>query len=402
MNIYPTFRDAIEAIERRMCAQAHSVHSEKWQSIDISKRPEAEMRELLNVVFQVPIHSENLDGLQKQILPNLPWADEHFLERVSGSPVNPPPSAQRWPFIQNSSSTSFQKSSPLEIDERDWAYLAAMIDGDGSITFHQRNSPESTHRPRISIGQKDREFVLHLGRKFPFGRVSERSRRIRHLFNDKIYEADSSIWFVSRKADVEYVLKKILPYLFLKREKAVKALELLTERPPHHADRGLSPQAQTEEKYSHSYPERFWPKLAANSSTPRWGIRYPYGDLGDVVKLLAREPLTRQAYLNIWNHEDTGVVHGERVPCSLGYHFLNRGGHLHVFYPIRSCDLIRHFRDDLYLTVRLLLWVLSQAREINREAWGPVKPGIFTIWIGSLHCFINDYRTLQKKWSRLS
>src|SRR6478609_957131 len=30
--------------------------------------------------------------------PNLPWAEDHFLERVCGEPLNPPPSEAWWPF----------------------------------------------------------------------------------------------------------------------------------------------------------------------------------------------------------------------------------------------------------------------------------------------------------------
>jgi thymidylate synthase len=151
------------------------------------------------------------------------------------------------------------------------------------------------------------------------------------------------------------------------------------------------------ECFSHTYAERYWPKEAngelLGDLRPLQGVRYLYGDLNDVVRLLVREPLTRQAYLPVWFPEDTGVVHGERVPCTLGYHFMRRNDELSVFYPIRSCDFVRHFRDDLYLTVRLLLWVLYEARKLD-PTWNSVRPGIFTMWIGSLHCFLGDYQRL--------
>ena len=66
-----------------------------------------------------------------------------------------------------------------------------------------------------------------------------------------------------------------------------------------------------------------------------------YGDLDDVVTLLTNDPLTRQAFLPMWFPEDTGVVHGTRVPCSLGYHFMQRDGRLSITYYIRSCDIVR-------------------------------------------------------------
>lgn len=160
------------------------------------------------------------------------------------------------------------------------------------------------------------------------------------------------------------------------------------------------------EKFSHTYAERFWPKWANQTFDGRLkderpedirkGIRYNYGDLNDVIQLLVRDPYTRQAYLPIWFPEDTGVVHRQRVPCTLGYHFLLREDTLNVFYPIRSCDFYRHFRDDLYLTVRLLLHVLSQMRGYDPK-FDRVSPGMLTFWAGSLHMFIGDYQKLFKK-----
>lgn len=161
------------------------------------------------------------------------------------------------------------------------------------------------------------------------------------------------------------------------------------------------------EKFSHTYAERFWPKYAnrnplgeltteAKSHGLHKGIRYNYGDLTDVIKLLAKDPHTRQAYLPIWFPEDTGVVHGERVPCTLGYHFLMRNNTLDLFYTIRSCDFYRHFRDDLYLAIRLLIFVLEKARAYNQTAWEYVEVGKLTFWAGSLHMFIADYQKLFK------
>lgn len=164
------------------------------------------------------------------------------------------------------------------------------------------------------------------------------------------------------------------------------------------------------DQYSHSYAERYWPRWAGKFNADggllpyqvdiersifpsHQGIRYRYGDLADVVRLLASDPLTRQAYLPVWFPEDTGVVHGERVPCTLGYHWLMRNDRLNVFYPIRSCDFFRHLRDDWYLTVRLTLWLLDQLSELDPK-WREVQPGNFTFWVGSLHMFVNDYRQL--------
>jgi hypothetical protein len=259
------FKAAIAQLDRQMKVFSMPIHTQRWQSIDISKRPEAEMRELTNVFFKAEMVSEDLSYYQEVIRPNLPWADRHFImERVSGSPINPGTTWKEWPY------------------------------GNSAGNFLEE------------------------------GQV-----------------------------------------------------------------------------FSHTYAERYWPKNAnaenLSDLRPLQGIRYLYGDLHDVIKLLATDPFTRQAYLPVWFPEDTGVVHGKRVPCTLGYHFLMRRNKIDVFYPIRSCDWYRHGRDDIYLTVRLVLWMLQQLRRIAPNTWQLIRPGTFSMWIGSLHLFINDYNLLYAK-----
>jgi hypothetical protein len=168
-------------------------------------------------------------------------------------------------------------------------------------------------------------------------------------------------------------------------------------------------------QYDHSYAERYWPKYAGITVDGRLpsdgeyfldkpdhlGIRFPIGDLSDLVEVLVDDPLTRQAYLPIYFPEDTMAARmGKRVPCTLGYHFIRRpmgnfGDFLHIVYPMRSCDYIRHFRDDVYLTIRLLLWVLNACQNIDRESWGDVLPGTFRMHITSLHMFRQDRENLR-------
>jgi len=133
-------------------------------------------------------------------------------------------------------------------------------------------------------------------------------------------------------------------------------------------------------EFSHTYMERYWAAFA--------GIRYWSGDLRDVVKLLNDRPYTRQAYLPVWFPEDTGAVHGERVPCSLGYHFMRRGEKLKVVYYMRSCDWFRYFRDDMYLTARLLQWVAERTSTV---------PGIMIAHISSLHIFAQERDRLKEE-----
>lgn len=288
MRIFPSFNGAIDYTSKLMRDISYEVRPSRWQSSDVSKRPEALMRETLNVSFQVSLGwNENLEHYRKDIQPNLPWADDHFLERVSGKPLNPGVQWANWPWAL--SADKFRTENG----------------GKFSHTYMERYWPKMAHEPTLPGSSEYSDSGIYLG-------------------------------------------------------------------------------------------ENKW---------PRRGIRYEYGDLNDVVNHLLADPGSRQAYLPVWFPEDTGVVHGERVPCSLGYHWILRGEHLHTTYYIRSCDFYRHFRDDLYLTARLTLWLLDQLREreINREAgdkpagrsdWQQARAGLFTFHCVSMHMFINDWNKL--------
>ena len=240
----------------KLLNHGYVVQTERWQGIP---SPD-DMWETMNTSFQMFI-PHTLEELRDEVRPNLPWADDHFEERISGKPLNPPPSNEWWPFNQ----------------------------------------------------KKNEEF-------------------------------------------------------------------------------------KKEEKFSHTYPERLWPKYAAEEpNSTMFGIRYNYGDFGDVIDLLQREPFTRQAFLPMWFPEDTGSVHGERVPCTIGYHFMRRGNNLHIVYYIRSCDYLRHFRDDIYLACRKVIWTLERLREKDPESWNDVKPGMYTMHITSLHAFKHEKMLLKKR-----
>lgn len=227
------FDQKIQDIKSRLYHHGSVIESEEWQS----KKMDIQMRELIGVTLKSAF-SKDLDMLRSDIRPNLPWADVHFEERVSGIPHNPPPSHKIWPFAQN----------------------------------------------------QNKEFT-------------------------------------------------------------------------------------PEGAFSHTYPERMW------------GYK---GNLGSVVELLKKNRETRQAYLPIWFEKDTGNIDGVRVPCTLGYHFLIRNNFLYLFYDIRSCDIIRHFRDDIYLAIRLGLWVIEQVDPC-------IEPAMFVMNIHSLHCFEREKSILLNK-----
>src|SRR5262245_60469120 len=161
---------------------------------------------------------------------------------------------------------------------------------------------------------------------------------------------------------------------------------------------------QIEVPFTHTYSERFWPNDTGEDPVERIrGIRYRYGDLDDVLQLLCKYPHTRQATFPIFFPEDTGAKHGGRIPCTLHYHFMLRNDMLHLWYPIRSCDAVRHFRDDVYMAMRLDQWVLDKLRERDRGMpapkgmWDIVVPGMLCFTAYSFHAHMGDWHLLEEE-----
>lgn len=270
MIVLRNFWDSRRYLSQRVIEGSYPIHTDFWQGENIREKPEAEMREVFGESFRIFLNGvTDLDHWKKDIAPNLPWADDHFLERIGGEPLNPGEEWKNWP----------------------WSLSADRFRTQG-------------------------------------------------------------------------------------------------------------------EQFDHTYMERFWPKHAghvtdcsprandpeSSCESPNRGIRFEYADLNDLIDHIAKDPLTRQAYLPIWFPED-GTCQG-RKPCTLGYWFLVRHGYMHLTYYIRSCDLLRHYSDDCYLAIRLLLHILRKLQERD-ESWKKVVPGSYTMHIGSLHVFINDYHFLK-------
>ena len=255
--IYTNFKDAIRKANKDLLSMGLGVNTITWQGKSSDK---FSTLELLNYSFSCEI-PHTVEELQEQINPNLPWAENHFLERVSGEPLNPGREYKNWPFYR-----------------------------------------------------EDRGM-----REFTSG---------------------------------------------------------------------------AEPLFSHTYMERIW-------CPARPGIRYGWGNLDDVIELLRLDPHTRQAYLPIFFPEDAGagLRVRRRTPCTIGYHFMLRGDKLHIFYTIRSCDALRHFIDDLYLTARLDMWVLDQLRYRDGASWANIIPGNLSVQIFSFHIFQDDIPILEYKLS---
>jgi hypothetical protein len=273
VNIFQYIDDAIIESLEFLDQHGEFLDVGRWQGVPTAGRPDLVTKEIINLQFtaQMP---ESMEEAQELIMPNLPWAEDHFQERVAGEPTNPGEQYRNWPWW-NDATAPFASA---------------------------RNDPD---HPEFS------------------------------------------------------------PANF---------------------------------KFDHTYQERFWPKRANTDNVPthqlkrevyRQGIRYSYGDLNDLIGHLSENPLSRQATFPIFFPEDTGAVHGGRVPCTLHYHFMLRRNRLHMWYPIRSCDAIRHFRDDLYMAVRLTHYVLDRLYEVS-DLWRPVEPGFLNFNAYSFHMHKGD------------
>jgi len=120
-------------------------------------------------------------------------------------------------------------------------------------------------------------------------------------------------------------------------------------------------------KFSYSYAER-------------WQEQISY-----VVNELRLRPNSRQAIMTMYDrHQDMMNWGGrDRVPCSLTYQFMIRANKLHLIYNQRSCDFIKFFGADVFLTIQLMKHIAEELR---------IEAGNFTHFLGSLHAFHGDLK----------
>lgn len=117
------------------------------------------------------------------------------------------------------------------------------------------------------------------------------------------------------------------------------------------------------------------------------GFGYTYGEryassLDEIVTELNAHPDSRQLFLGVWAPEKDAARLGQtRVPCSIGYWMVGRGGRLYLTYLQRSSDLVTHLENDVYLSHRLQQYIAARAG---------LGVGPFFHWIGSLHAYAKD------------
>lgn len=176
----------------------------------------------------------------------------------------------------------------------------------------------------------------------------------------------------------------LLPWADVHFDERVGGLPL--NPPPSHSDWLIKTEdyLETDAKFSHSYPERLWSKGLHE------GIRFDIGDLNDAVTLLKNDLYTRQCYIPIFFPEDLSAATGNhRIPCTLGWHLIVRDNRMHCHYPMRSCDAVRHFHNDIYFANRLVMWMIEKVDP-------KLEVGAIMFTSTSFHCFNNDKYALGK------
>jgi hypothetical protein len=113
---FPTFAAACEQLSHRLRFKSKLVHSARWQGSDIASRPEMATHELTHTAFCVPLPHEDRDLYAADIRPNMPWAEDHFRERICGQPINPGAEWENWPY--NKSAATFFSAMTLTLDKR--------------------------------------------------------------------------------------------------------------------------------------------------------------------------------------------------------------------------------------------------------------------------------------------
>lgn len=108
--------------------------------------------------------------------------------------------------------------------KEDWAYLAAFLDGEGSIYVNvgakNREGIAPPTQPRISFTSTHPRVLLDLRDIFGVGRVICRTK-------ENPLHAPTMYWRVARRGDIEFLLRGMYPYLRIKKEQARVAYQLL-------------------------------------------------------------------------------------------------------------------------------------------------------------------------------
>lgn len=103
---------------------------------------------------------------------------------------------------------------PNKMSEINKAWLAGLLDGEGTIVFYQ--SPSNHEVYRISIGNTFRKLIDKIFEVSGIGKITTyKSRNPKH----------NQVWYWNVCGEnAKLLLKQMLPYLIVKKEKALKII----------------------------------------------------------------------------------------------------------------------------------------------------------------------------------
>jgi len=132
----------------------------------------------------------------------------------------------------------------IQLSEENAAYLAGLIDGEGSITFRGDPSPGSSYSMHIYVTNTDRDILGWIKKETGVGRIYVHS----HSSSNTCYR-----WGIHSIAEIKPFLEEIHPYLKVKTEVSELMLRLCNSR----LDKGYgSPWDDTEQELAQEIKEK--------------------------------------------------------------------------------------------------------------------------------------------------
>lgn len=120
-----------------------------------------------------------------------------------------------------------------------FAYLAGVIDGDGTIGIYRKGDVDKNYPGQgrglslyvltIAVGQKRGPIIDWLYGNFG-GKIYTKTQVTSVPNSKKIYNHQMYEWKLNKLEDIEYVLKRILPFLHEKKDQAELALQFINKR----------------------------------------------------------------------------------------------------------------------------------------------------------------------------
>lgn len=97
--------DVYSVIDSHFVDDAHVIEYQpgNWQGVDVKKVLGSKMFELHDVHIFFTEVGQIREAWIEALKPNLPWADDHFEERVCGAPINPGEQWKHWPWGNSAS-----------------------------------------------------------------------------------------------------------------------------------------------------------------------------------------------------------------------------------------------------------------------------------------------------------